>query len=318
MTYVFTCLDVHHLITNCRVKVCKDGLPERQIVKDAWLEVARTNSTKLKISHVEDLVDKQSDAIAKTTFSTEVQSVMEQLGYKNEADFCRLVRNFYEAEDDPGINALQRCLRRLEFRDWLLKDVNFGKFPPFGSHILGLPQVMFQGFLTNIERRIQIFPFIKSGCYNVRSLGSLEAENFFGEFQDLDPKGSGVIKAEEIPVALEMACQLNHTRLRDDRPFHMSLSRAKVYPFHELEQECPKDNENMATDSYLYPSHVGNIVPKNHIFDAKLRAKRKAKRKKVEITGPNDAARGVAPVRQHHKCDESKILPHKRLGINIL
>lgn len=54
---------------------------------------------------------------------------------------------------------------------------------------------MFQGLLTNIERRLQIFPYVESGRSNVRTLGSLEAENFFGEFQDLDPKGSGVIKA---------------------------------------------------------------------------------------------------------------------------
>ena len=29
--HVFSCLDVHHLITNCRVKVCKGGFPERGI-----------------------------------------------------------------------------------------------------------------------------------------------------------------------------------------------------------------------------------------------------------------------------------------------
>jgi hypothetical protein len=57
----------------------------------------------------------------------------------------------------------------------------------------------------------------------------LEAENFFGEYQDLDPKGSGVIKAEDIPAALESACQMNDTRLMPGRPFYMNLSRAKVY-----------------------------------------------------------------------------------------
>jgi hypothetical protein len=35
------------------------------------------------------------------------------------------------------------------------------------------------------------------------------------------------------------------------------------------------------------------------------------------ISDPDDAARGVAPIRQFHKCDESKILPHKRLGLAV-
>lgn len=254
-SYIFSYLDVHHLITNCRIKVCKDGFPEREISKKAWIEVARENRTNLKLPHVEDLVDKQSDAIARETFSKEVQRDMERLGFKKEAQFCKLVREFYEAEDEPGIETEERCHRRLNFREWLLDGVNFGCFPPYGSHIRGIPNIMFQGFLTNIDRRIQIFPYVKSGMYNVRSLGSLEIENFFGEFQDLDPKGSGVIKAEEIPLALESASQLISTRLLPNRPFHMSLSRAKVYPVHEL-----MDQFGVEIDvPYLYPQFTDFI-----------------------------------------------------------
>ena len=180
---------------------------------------------------------------------------MERLGFKKETQFCKLVREFYEAEDEPGIETEERCHRRLNFREWLLDGVNFGCFPPYGSHIRGIPNIMFQGFLTNIDRRIQIFPYVKSGMYNVRSLGSLEIENFFGEFQDLDPKVSGVIKAEEIPLALESASQLISTRLLPNRPFHMSLSRAKVYPVHEL-----MDQFGVEIDvPYLYPQFTNFI-----------------------------------------------------------
>ena len=114
---------------------------------------------------------------------------------------------------------------------------------------------MFQGFLTNIDRRIQIFPYVKSGMNNVRSLGSLEIENFFGEFQDLDTKGSGVIKAEEIPPALESASQLISTRLLPNRPFQMSLSRAKVFPVHELLDQCGVEIDV----PYLYPQFTNFI-----------------------------------------------------------
>ena len=34
------------------------------------------------------------------------------------------------------------------------------------------------------------------------------SRNFFGEFQDLDPKRTSVIRGDEVPVALKAACQL--------------------------------------------------------------------------------------------------------------
>ena len=39
--------------------------------------------------------------------------------------------------------------------------------------------------MTNIDRRNQLFSFVRNQAYNVRALGSLEAENLIGEFQDL-------------------------------------------------------------------------------------------------------------------------------------
>lgn len=248
-------MDVHHLITNCRIKACKDGFPERHIRKQAWLAVAKENKTRLKIAHVEDLLDKQSDSIARETFSKDVELAMLRLGYNPEANFCKLIREFYEAEDEPGLTAVERCGRRIRLRNWLLEGVNFGCFPPCGFYVRGIPHIMSQGFLTNIDRRIQIIPYVKSGAYNVRTLRSLEAENLFGEFQDLDPKGSGVIKAEDIPAALESACQLQKTRLMAERPFHMSLSKAKVYPNHELMDQGVSEDDN----EFFYPTYIPEI-----------------------------------------------------------
>ena len=55
--HVFSCLDIHNLITNCRVEVCKDGFPEREVQKQAWIDVARSGLTNLTVPHVEDLVE---------------------------------------------------------------------------------------------------------------------------------------------------------------------------------------------------------------------------------------------------------------------
>lgn len=51
---------------------------------------------------------------------------------------------------------------------------------------------------------------------------------------------------------------------------------------------------------------------RNHAFDdPKLFGKRS------DISQPTAVCRGCLPVRQHHRCDESKILPTTRLGIPL-
>ena len=90
--------------------------------------------------------------------------------------------------------------------------------------------------MTNIDRRIQLFSFVRNQAYNVRALnfGSLEAENLFDEFQDLDPKGVGVLWLDDIPIAISTACELLSVRMDAKKSFFMQTSNAKVYPLHEL------------------------------------------------------------------------------------
>ena len=63
-------------------------------------------------------------------FAEDVELFMANNGYAKEARFVYLIRRWFEAEDDPGISSLDRCVRRLELRDYLLDNVNFGSFPP--------------------------------------------------------------------------------------------------------------------------------------------------------------------------------------------
>ncbi|KAK7507914.1 hypothetical protein BaRGS_00000879 [Batillaria attramentaria] len=316
-TYLFQFLDCHHLFVNARVKCCTTGIPERGIKREAWLKVAQKsaeNHAGLSIAHVQDLVDKQSNTFAQQTFSEKVEAVMMSNGDVNEARLCRLLREWYAAEDMPGLEVTERIRRRLRLRDWLLEGVDFNKFPPPGLHIRGIPHVMFEGLLTNIERRIQIFPYVRTGAYNPRALGSLEAENFFGAFQDLDPSGSGILRPDDVPKAIASACELIGTRLDKDRLFFMHTSKAKVYPMQPLEHSSPHGDG--AEHLYMTPSFVRYITPRNHSFDSPNRGERAGKRKCGEISGPSHASRGAKPIRQYHKCDETKILPHVRMGLD--
>ena len=98
-------LDTHHLLVNSRALVCSKGIPDRNIQRKAWQAVAKSNSTDLNIAMVDDLLDKQSNAMAKITYSQEVEDKMKQLHFDKEAELCHLMRNWYEAEDEPSITA---------------------------------------------------------------------------------------------------------------------------------------------------------------------------------------------------------------------
>ena len=127
--------DGTHLLSNLRRVVCEKGTDN--LCKEAWLCVAQTNKTQLREPMVTDLVDKQAIEFAKTTFSKEVAAEMIKLGYREEAKFCILVSNWWEAEDEPGVSAKTRFEQRMALRDYLLEGVDFGRFPPYGTHIKG-------------------------------------------------------------------------------------------------------------------------------------------------------------------------------------
>lgn len=136
-------------------------------------------------SLVVDLIDKQNNAFALRTFSAEVESEMKKLNYYKEANFCRIIRELYEAEDDPGIHALDRMERRMRLKSFLLEDVDFGQYPMYGMYIKGFPRIMYEGFLQRIDTTLQLYSIVKCEKFNQRSISSLVNETFFGELSEM-------------------------------------------------------------------------------------------------------------------------------------
>ena len=79
-----------------------------------------------------------------------------------------LVREWYDAEDERGMDSTKRLEKRLEIRQWLLNFFNAPSFPLQTQFIKGIPIVNFEGLITSYERKIQLYNFIKS-CVNDRS-----------------------------------------------------------------------------------------------------------------------------------------------------
>ena len=137
----------------------------------------------MTLEHVVELRDKQRSSYAVLTFSEKVEEEMIRLGYKAEALWCRLMRNFYDAVDTRGISVNERIEMLLSMRQYLLSKYKPNKFPPPASHVGGLPVPQFEGLLCNIDRRIQLYKLCMNKTYNHRSIASLDAETFFGCFQ---------------------------------------------------------------------------------------------------------------------------------------
>ena len=176
-------LDPRHILVNNRSKCCSNGIPGMGITREAWIHVATQGNTELTLQHVVELCDRQRNSYAQLTFSDEVEDSMRASGYLNEANWCSLMRNFYEAVDGSGCRTEERIRKLLDMWEFLCKQYNPFSFPPPGFHLKGLPMAQFEGLMTNIDRRMQMYSIVESRKYNQRAISSLDSETFFGSFQ---------------------------------------------------------------------------------------------------------------------------------------
>ena len=212
LQYHFT--NACHILTCIRTKLCSTGI--EGLKTEAWKKAALSKDSMLNISVIVDCIDKQDVALARRVFAEDVQSCMLPDNPK-EAAFCEMIRQWFDAEDEPGIDAIERCRRRLVLRDWLLEEYNCSVFPPPTRYVRGIPRQTFEALLTHIERKIQIYSFVPGKGYNVRSIGSQPVENFFSTFRDMDPTGQGTPKPDAIPDMMSSAAELDLIRLDPDR-----------------------------------------------------------------------------------------------------
>lgn len=60
------------------------------------------------------------------------------------------------------------------------------------------------------------------------------------------------------------------------------------------------------------------LFHRDHFFDKKERIRRKRPQKLGTVLKPDEPSRGSVPVGYWYRVNESKILPHKRLGIDLI
>ncbi|KAJ8316748.1 hypothetical protein KUTeg_005694 [Tegillarca granosa] len=137
------CIDSSHLLTRTKRK---------RLSSKPWLKAASTRKTSLTSVMVEDVIDPMSVPMAVTHFSSDVEKVMRDNGDIHAADLCH-VRNWWKAEDEAGISAIDRIKMRFCLRDRLLRDVDFSKFPPPTEYVNGWPIQLGEALIAGIDSK---------------------------------------------------------------------------------------------------------------------------------------------------------------------
>ena len=177
-------IDPHHLFVNNRCKCCSSGMPAMGVHPSAWWKVASDkNDTGISLEIAKELRDRQSNSFAQRTFSAEVEKEMRNNGDITSTNWCRLIRNWYSAVDTAGISIEKRLEWMMDMRNNLLKYLKVGEFPPPTQYIGDMPIVQYEGFLCNIDRRLQLYLMVQGSTYNQRAISSLDSGNFFAAFQ---------------------------------------------------------------------------------------------------------------------------------------
>ncbi|XP_046570228.1 uncharacterized protein LOC124278544 [Haliotis rubra] len=302
-------IDSQHLLTRHRSAVCKGHLGHAK--KQHFIQVAAENSTPLKLGMMEQQLNMQSTDFALITFSQNVQNSMETAGHNQSAELCKLVHDWFAANDEPGISAVERCQMKLRYRDYLLSLDDLSCFPPPGSHINGYSLALWEATISSIDADLQMYAITRRRTYNNRSLSSQPCESLYSSLATMPGARNGVPSAVDLEVNMAKICGECVVRQDPTRGFSTRLSSAPVYPQMLLEKGVGPLLEPKAV-----PTFIREITIQDHLFDAPQR-RRLCRKEPRGISAIHESGKGGHGVRHFHKTDESKINPLIRAGLSV-
>ena len=124
----YRCIDPGHTLANMCSQISRHGYDFCS--KAAFVCVSERNHKVLPKSILEDRLDRQSIRIAKRFFSSDVEDELSKNGDDAEAKFVHLVRNWFEACDEQGIDIYTRVRHLQDFFDFLTALVDWEEMPP--------------------------------------------------------------------------------------------------------------------------------------------------------------------------------------------
>ena len=223
----FRCIDPGHTLANMQSQISCYGY--EFCLKAAFVCVSETNHNVLPKSILEQQLDRQSIQIAKCFFSREVQQELQCNGDLREANFIRLVRNWFEACDEQGIDAYTRMKHLDEFADFLAELIEWEEMPPPINYIKGIPVPTYEALMQGITTLLQLFSLTNKPI-NQRAVSMVGIESFFSDLTLMEFSGLGCPKAVDIPHLITHVTELNSIKHDLQRGFSFNTTNRGAYP----------------------------------------------------------------------------------------
>ena len=289
--------DYTHILNNLRFHVSNDSI--HGISQKAFLEVSEVNHDVLPRAIVEDKLDRQNCAISRRFFSQEVQDILSQQGYEAEAEFTGLIRNWFRACDERGLDVQRRLTYLQSMYDYLLDKVSLSDYPPPSTHVCGLPIKTFKALLHCINTRFILFVLSSKKSYNTRAVSTLAIELFFSDLTRYEFSGLGAPKAVDIPKLISHIVHINTMKHDPLCGFEFTTSTRDNYPTYFMEL----DEGEMSYYDF-----------KNHPFDKSRNRRKKSMHKLDSLSKPKGITRGGKGICQFLAIDETKLNMEQRFG----
>ena len=196
--------------------------------------LVEVNHEVLPRSIVEDKLDRQNCSISRF-FSEEVQKILMDLGFVNEAEFTEHIRNWFRACDERGMDVQWRLTFLQNMYDYILEKVSLSDYPPSTTHVCGIPIKTFEALLHCISSHFILFVLSSTHSYNTRAVSTLAIESFFLDLTRYEFSGLGAPKAIDIPKLISHIVYVNTIKHDPVCGFEFTTSTRDNYPTYFME-----------------------------------------------------------------------------------
>lgn len=298
-------IDYHHL--HIRIRMCLIKGKLQFVSLEGWRHVSQLPDSPLPIP-VLNGVDPQSESFAALMFSPPVQMLLKKDGFIKEAQFCQLVRGFMEANDMPGISAMDRHRLRFDLRSYLLQWINVFSFPPPGDNVMGMPFQLFEALISSSDSYLQLHSLIPSGSYNVRAISTNDNETLHGlEEAMLKPFG-GVPSVKQLEIVKSKTIEIS--AILNDPTMNFPIRHAKK-PVYSHVNYLSETLHGQGCHNLSLPLFIDKIEIKDHAFDKR---ERKSTKKVQTISNWWAPPKGVPGIRKLYKTNEMSFTLCERMG----
>ena len=235
-------LDPTHMLTNLITHICKSGFDFFD--KESLIRVSEKDKDLLPRPMITEIFDQQSAEIAKCFFSEEVEHIMKQNGDIIEAHFLKMIHEWYESFDERGILPEERVSKWINLHKSLVSGINFEEFPPYGSHVKGIPVITYGGLLQCISTRINLYQLSKSGTYKNCAISTLGIESSFSSLSKADFTMTGCPKAMQIHKIIPVMMEYNWHKSNPDKIFKMEGRQGAPYPYYNMDKIHTSSSDN--------------------------------------------------------------------------